>query len=98
MRWHLLDEVNQLLDFRKLDKQKAQLSLSYGNLSDFVKETCDSFKELSLKNGIQLELNLMDADISMSFDRNKMQRNFAQPSVQCRQVQSGRWKRGGYGR
>lgn len=70
----LLDEVNQLLDFRKLDKQKAQLSLSYGNLSDFVKETCDSFKELSLKNGIQLELNLMDADISMSFDRNKMQR------------------------
>ncbi len=70
----LLDEVNQLLDFRKLDKQKAQLSLSYGNLSDFVKETCDSFKELSLKNGVQLELNLMDADISMSFDRNKMQR------------------------
>lgn len=70
----LLDEVNQLLDFRKLDKQKAQLSLSYGNLSDFVKEICDSFKELSLKNGVQLELNLMDADISMSFDRNKMQR------------------------
>lgn len=70
----LLDEVNQLLDFRKLDKQKAQLSLSYGNLSDFVKETCDSFKELSLKNGVQLELNLMDADICMSFDRNKMQR------------------------
>ena len=70
----LLNEVNQLLDFRKLDQQETQLSLSYGSLSDFVKETCNSFKELSLKNGIQLELNLMDADISMSFDRNKMQR------------------------
>lgn len=70
----LLNEVNQLLDFRKLDRQKTQLSPSYGNLSDFVKETCDSFKELSLKNGIRLELNLMDTDISMSFDRNKMQR------------------------
>ena len=52
----LLDEVNQLLDFRKLDKQKAQLSLSYGNLSDFVKETCDSFKELSLKKYEQRSL------------------------------------------
>lgn len=70
----LLNEVNQLLDFRKLDRQKTQLSLSYGSLSDFIKETCNSFKELSLKNGIQLELNLMDADICMSFDRNKMQR------------------------
>lgn len=70
----LLNEVNQLLDFRKLDRQKTQLSLSYGNLSDFVKETCDSFKELSLKNGIRLELNLTDTDVSMSFDRNKMQR------------------------
>ena len=70
----LLNEVNQLLDFRKLDRQKTQLTPSYGNLSDFVKETCDSFKELSLKNGIRLELNLMDTDISMSFDRNKMQR------------------------
>lgn len=70
----LLNEVNQLLDFRKLDRQKTQLSLSYGSLSDFIKGTCNSFKELSLKNGIQLELNLMDADICMSFDRNKMQR------------------------
>lgn len=70
----LLNEVNQLLDFRRLDKQKAQLSLSYGNLSDFVKEICSSFQELSLKNGISLELNLSDTDISMSFDRNKLQR------------------------
>ncbi|MDO4180168.1 MAG: two-component regulator propeller domain-containing protein [Bacteroidales bacterium] len=70
----LLNEVNQLLDFRKLDKQKAQLSLSYGNLADFVKETCGAFSELSMKNGIHLELVLKETDISMSFDRNKMQR------------------------
>lgn len=70
----LLNEVNQLLDFRKLDKQKVQLSLSYGNLSDFVKEICGSFNELSLKNGIRLDLNLLASDVSMSFDRNKMQR------------------------
>lgn len=67
----LLNEVNQLLDFRKLDRQKTQLSLSYGSLSDFIKETCNSFKELSLKNGIQLELNLMDADICMSLTETR---------------------------
>lgn len=70
----LLNEVNQLLDFRKLDKQKTQLSLSYGNLSEFVKETCSSFHQLCIKNGIRLNLNQISSDISMSFDRNKMQR------------------------
>lgn len=70
----LLNEVNQLLDFRKLDQQQAQLALSYGNLSDFIKEICTSFNELSLKNDIKLKLNLIDLEISMFFDRNKMQR------------------------
>lgn len=70
----LLNEVNQLLDFRKLDKQKSQLSLSYGNLSDFIKEVCNSFNDLSAKNGIKLNLNLISTDIDMAFDRNKMQR------------------------
>lgn len=70
----LLNEVNQLLDFRKLDKQKTQLTLSYGNLSDFIKEICDSFSGLSAKNGIKLNLNLVSSNIDMYFDRNKMQR------------------------
>lgn len=70
----LLNEVNQLLDFRKLDKQKTQLALSYGNLSSFTKEVCDSFCGLSAKNGIKLNLNLVSSDIDMYFDRNKMQR------------------------
>ena len=70
----LLNEVNQLLDFRKLDKQQVQISLSYGNLSDFVKEVCASFAELFLKSGINLEINVIDVGIDMYFDKNKMQR------------------------
>ena len=45
----LLDEVNQLLDFRKLDKQKAQLSLSYGNLSDLSKRLAIPSRNCLLK-------------------------------------------------
>lgn len=70
----LLDEVNQLLDFRKLDQQKTQLSPSYGNLSDFIKETCTSFHSLFLKNGLKLQLRINTPDLEMNFDKNKMQR------------------------
>lgn len=70
----LLNEVNQLLDFRKLDQQKAQLSLSYGNLADFMKEICTPFEALSQRHGITLQLRLPDSGIEFGFDRDKMQR------------------------
>lgn len=70
----LLNEVNQLLDFRRIDKQKVKLEVSYGNLSGFVKEVCDSFVELSLKDSITITLDQKNDVIDMYFDRNKMQR------------------------
>ena len=70
----LLNEVNQLLDFRKLDQQKAQLSLSYGDLADFVKEICTPFQSLSQKHGIVLQLQISASNLEFSFDRDKMQR------------------------
>lgn len=70
----LLNEVNQLLDFRKLDQQKVQLSLSYGDLTDFIAETCVPFESLSQKYGIILQVHVNTPKIEMNFDRNKMQR------------------------
>ena len=70
----LLDEVNQLLDFRKLDQQKAQLSLSYGDLADFVKEICTHFEPLAQKHSIALHLQVPTSGIKLGFDRDKMQR------------------------
>lgn len=70
----LLNEVNQLLDFRRLDQQKTQLSLSHGNLSEFIKETFSSFKALSSRNGIDMSLEIHSPVIEMNFDRNKIQR------------------------
>lgn len=70
----LLNEVDQLLDFRRLDKQRNDLMLSYGNFSDFVKEVCQSFSESVCTNGITLTLNMADTNIEMMFDSNKMRR------------------------
>lgn len=70
----LLNEVNQLLNFRKLDQQKTQLMLSHGNLSDFVKEVCGSFIPQAVKKGINIRLHINETKMDMDFDRNKIQR------------------------
>ena len=70
----LLGEVNQLLDLRKLENGKSTLKLSHGNISEFIKETCNSFEPYSNKKGVQLKLVLKSPSIEMDFDRNKIQR------------------------
>ncbi len=70
----LLNEVNQLLDFRRLDQQKTQLSLSHGNLTEFVKETFSSFNSLSSTNGIRMSLEINSPTIETNFDQNKIRR------------------------
>lgn len=70
----LLNEVNQLLDFRKLDQQKAQLFPSYGDLTGFIAEVCKTFNILSQKHGIILQIKINTSKIEMDFDHNKIQR------------------------
>lgn len=70
----LMNEVNQLLDFRRLDQQKAQYVPTYGNLSAFVAGVCEAFTALAQKNGISLQFTAKSPLLEMNFDRNKMQR------------------------
>lgn len=70
----LLNEVNQLLDFRKLDKQREQYLPSFGNLTEFVKDIYGTFREMSAQSGIQMSLKVISPDIETSFDKDKMQR------------------------
>ena len=70
----LLDEVNQLLDFRHLDEQKTQLSYSFGNLSEYIKEVCMPFHQITALNGIKVFLEIKSPIIEMNFDRNKIKR------------------------
>lgn len=70
----MMDEVNQLLDLRRLDKNKSVLILSHGDLPAFIKEVCHSFESYANKKGIQLNVILKASSIRMDFDKNKIQR------------------------
>lgn len=70
----LLDELNQLLDFRKLDKSKLNYRPSYGDLCRFVSDVASSFSTVFSDGSINLMTDISDAPIMMDFDRDKVQR------------------------
>lgn len=70
----LLNLVNQLLDFRKLDENELKLNLTAGDIISFVKETGDSFKEIAEAKSIQFSCSSSVAHYDTLFDRDKVER------------------------
>lgn len=70
----LLNLVNQLLDFRKMEEQELSLHLSDGELVSFLKEVCDSFKDLSERKNIDLIFKSHLEPFYTSFDHDKVER------------------------
>ena len=70
----LKSEVTQLLDFRKLDQQQDKYVPSYGSITNFITEICQSFKPLNEGKGISLEVITHGENIEMDFDKKKIQR------------------------
>lgn len=70
----LLELVNQLLDFRKLDVKKDTLNLSVGDIVGFVREICYSFSELANKKTINFAFSTSVSDLRMEFDPEKMRK------------------------
>lgn len=70
----LLQMVNQLLDFRKMEVVKTTLDLSQGNLIQFLKETVESFDNLSKTKSIHLKFSSNQDKHLVSFDRYKVER------------------------
>jgi signal transduction histidine kinase/ligand-binding sensor domain-containing protein/DNA-binding response OmpR family regulator len=70
----LLNLVNQLLDFRKMEEQELKLQESEGELVSFIKETSDSFKDLSERKKICFVFNSHIDQLHTSFDHDKIER------------------------
>lgn len=70
----LLELVNQLLDFRKLDVQKDTLNLSVGDVVAFVKDICYSFTELANRKAINFSFSTSVSELRMEFDPEKMRK------------------------
>ncbi|MBR3455236.1 MAG: response regulator [Bacteroidaceae bacterium] len=71
----LLQLVNEMLDFRRLDMGKEKLNLVNGDIVQFVKSICTTFSELQQKK-IQLTFHSQVEGLMMSFDDDKMGKIF----------------------
>ncbi len=67
----LLNMVNQILDFRKMDKEQLRLNVLTGDIVNFVKNICDEFDEYAGKH-ISLTFYASEKSLIMEFDEDKM--------------------------
>lgn len=70
----LLNLVNQLLDFRKMEEHELRLQLSKGDFISFVKEVSESFRDMSERKHIQFVFNSSIEKMDALFDHDKIER------------------------
>lgn len=70
----LLNLVNQLLDFRRMEVQEVKLSTSEGDIIKYIKEVVYSFSDLSEKKNIRLTFHSDIESLETFFDQNKIER------------------------
>lgn len=70
----LLDLVNQVLDFRKIDKKKHQLILSSGDIVLFVNDIVRSFRQLSEEKEISFSFSSSTPSFIIKFDADKVRK------------------------
>ena len=69
----LLSLVNNLLDFRKLEMGQQKLELNSGNIIDFIRAVCETFRPISIQKGIDLKYAIHDEQLYINFDSRKLQ-------------------------
>ena len=70
----LLNLVNQLLDFRKIEEHELKLQVSEGELVSFVKDAFDSFKDLAERKKIAFIFRAEITRLPLYFDHDKIER------------------------
>lgn len=68
----LLNLVNQLLDFRRLEVSGEKLNLTFGDFAEFVMQSKEGFDELAKINRIAFDMVSQRGHYLMYFDGNKI--------------------------
>lgn len=66
----LTDLINQLLDFRKVEKSGYKLHLSRFNISPIIENIAKSFSFQAKENGIKISVSLPDNDVIADIDQD----------------------------
>jgi len=72
----LLQLVNQLLDFRKIDVGKMAVRATQGNLVDFVREIMDVFEKTAHRRGVTFRFLPAEPVINLWFDGDILDKVF----------------------
>jgi signal transduction histidine kinase/ligand-binding sensor domain-containing protein/DNA-binding response OmpR family regulator len=70
----LLNLVNQLLDFRKMEVQELKLHPTEGDIIQFIKETAYSFTDIAEKKHIGFSFSTTPESLYSQFDHDKLER------------------------
>jgi signal transduction histidine kinase/ligand-binding sensor domain-containing protein/DNA-binding response OmpR family regulator len=70
----LLNLVNQLLDFRKLEEHELKLNLTEGDIVSFVRDVVESFKDISERKHINFTFTSSLSHFNTRFDKDKVER------------------------
>ncbi len=70
----LLNLVNQLLDFRKIEVQEVKLHPAIGDIIAFVNDISQSFMDVAEKKGIQFSFSSNIGSLEIYFDRDKIEK------------------------
>lgn len=70
----LLNMVNQLLDFRKLEEQELKLNKTSGDIIRFLKELSWSFTDIAENKKISFSFHASQELLFTSFDQEKLER------------------------
>ncbi|MEO6981348.1 MAG: two-component regulator propeller domain-containing protein, partial [Mucilaginibacter sp.] len=70
----LLNLVNQLLDFRKMEVQELKLHRKPGDIVKFIKDVSLSFMDIAEEKGIDFVFDTTDESLCASFDHDKIER------------------------
>ena len=72
----ILRLFEQIMTFRKAENGALKLKTEYANLSEFLQNIVNSFKDFAQQKNIHLYFNSQPEDIYMSFDREKLDKIF----------------------
>ncbi len=70
----LLNLVNQLLDFRKLEEQELRLNKTPGDIVPFVRDVVESFRDLADRRHINFSFQSSFESYYTQFDKDKIER------------------------
>jgi len=70
----LLNMVNQLLDFRRMEVQQLKLDCKLGDVVDFIKDLTYSFTDIAEKKNIKFHFESELISLITAFDHDKIER------------------------